>query len=69
MIPLNGRGGEEVTEVISDARRSRSWAKNESSSSVRDMWMIAPVKVFSFVYCDRAHSPIINFPDVRVTRA
>jgi len=32
------------TEVISDARRSRSWAKKESSSLVRDMIVIVPVK-------------------------
>lgn len=31
----------ERTEVISDARRSRSWEKNESSSLARDIVMIA----------------------------
>lgn len=36
--------GWEHTEVISDARRSRSWTKKESSSFVLDMGVIVMVK-------------------------
>ena len=40
----SGRVGGSRTEVISAARRSRSWAKNDSSSFARAMKMIVPDK-------------------------